>query len=27
MCSPLAGGGELKTLDRYARRFVEWMRG
>lgn len=25
MCSPLAGGGDLATLDRYARRFVEWM--
>jgi sugar phosphate isomerase/epimerase len=27
MCSPLAGGGGLENLDRYARRFVEYMRG
>lgn len=25
MCSPLLHGGELATLDRYARRFVEYM--
>jgi sugar phosphate isomerase/epimerase len=26
MCSPLRDGGDLATLDRYARRFVEYMR-
>lgn len=26
MCSPLADGGDLATLDSYARVFVEWMR-
>jgi sugar phosphate isomerase/epimerase len=26
MCSPLRDGGELGTLDRYARRFLEFMR-
>lgn len=26
MCSALRGGGSLENLDRYARRFVEWMR-
>jgi sugar phosphate isomerase/epimerase len=26
MCSPLRDGGSLETLDRYARRFVEFMR-
>lgn len=26
MCSPLRGGGSLENLDRYARRFVEFMR-
>jgi sugar phosphate isomerase/epimerase len=25
MCSPLLEGGELRTLDEYARRFVEYM--
>jgi hypothetical protein len=25
MCSPLLGGGSLENLDRYARRFVEFM--
>jgi sugar phosphate isomerase/epimerase len=25
MCSPLLGGGDTKTLDRYARRFLEYM--
>jgi len=25
MCSPIAGGGSLENLDRYARRFVEWL--
>lgn len=27
MCSPLLGGGSLENLDRYARRFIEYMRG
>lgn len=27
MCSPLLGGGSEDNLDRYARTFVEWMRG
>lgn len=27
MCSPLLGGGSLENLDRYARRFLEYMRG
>lgn len=27
MCSALRGGGGLENLDRYARRFVEWMGG
>jgi sugar phosphate isomerase/epimerase len=27
MCSPLADGGELAVLDRYARRFLEYMSG
>jgi sugar phosphate isomerase/epimerase len=27
MCSPLLGGGSLENLDRYARRFLEFMRG
>ena len=26
MCSPLRDGGEGPTLDRYARRFVEFLR-
>jgi len=26
MCSPLLGGGSLDNLDRYARRFVEFIR-
>ncbi|HTQ55116.1 MAG TPA: sugar phosphate isomerase/epimerase family protein [Bryobacteraceae bacterium] len=26
MCSPLAGGGSVANLDRYARRFLEFMR-
>lgn len=26
MCSPLRGGGSMENLDRYARRFVDWMR-
>lgn len=26
MCSPLRGGGSLENLDRYARRFVEFLR-
>lgn len=26
MCSPIRGGGSLENLDRYARRYVEWMR-
>jgi sugar phosphate isomerase/epimerase len=26
MCSPLLGGGSLENLDRYARRFIEYMR-
>lgn len=26
LCSPLPGGGGLENLDRYATRFVEWMR-
>ena len=26
MCSPLLGGGSLENLDRYACRFVEWLR-
>lgn len=26
MCSPLRDGGDLETLDRYARRFLEFMR-
>lgn len=26
MCSPLRDGGDLETLDRYARRFIEYMR-
>jgi hypothetical protein len=25
MCSPLLGGGSLENLDRYARRFVEFL--
>jgi sugar phosphate isomerase/epimerase len=27
MCSPLLGGGSLENLDRYARRFIDYMRG
>ena len=27
MCSPLLGGGGMENLDRYARRFREWMAG
>jgi sugar phosphate isomerase/epimerase len=27
MCSPLLGGGSMENLDRYARRFVEFMAG
>jgi sugar phosphate isomerase/epimerase len=27
MCSPLLGGGAPENLDRYARRFLEYMRG
>ena len=27
MCSPLLGGGSIENLDRYARRFLEYMRG
>jgi sugar phosphate isomerase/epimerase len=27
MCSPILGGGSIENLDRYARRFVEYMRG
>lgn len=27
MCSPVRGGGALDNLDRYARTYVEWMRG
>ncbi|HWQ54916.1 MAG TPA: sugar phosphate isomerase/epimerase [Bryobacteraceae bacterium] len=27
MCSPLADGGSMETLDRYARGFLEYMRG
>lgn len=27
MCSPLLGGGSLENLDRYARRFLEYMGG
>lgn len=27
MCSPLADGGDMATLDRYARRFLEYMKG
>jgi len=27
MCSPLLGGGSLENLDRYARRFLEYMKG
>jgi sugar phosphate isomerase/epimerase len=27
MCSPLKGGGSLENLDRYARRFIEFMTG
>jgi sugar phosphate isomerase/epimerase len=27
MCSPLLGGGSIDNLDRYARRFLEYMRG
>lgn len=26
MCSPLRDGGDVETLDRYARRFIEFMR-
>jgi len=26
MCSPLAGGGGMENLDRYARAYVAWMR-
>jgi sugar phosphate isomerase/epimerase len=26
MCSPLRGGGALSNLDRYARRYLEWMK-
>ena len=25
LCSPLRGGGSMENLDRYARRFVDWM--
>lgn len=27
MCSPVRGGGSVENLDRYARGYVEWMRG
>ncbi|MEJ7605930.1 MAG: TIM barrel protein [Bryobacteraceae bacterium] len=27
MCSPLIGGGTLEVLDRYARKFLEYMKG
>ena len=27
MCSPLIDGGGMETLDRYARRFLEWIAG
>ena len=27
MCSPVRGGGSPENLDRYARAYVEWMRG
>jgi sugar phosphate isomerase/epimerase len=27
MCSPLLGGGSMDNLDRYARRFLEYMKG
>jgi sugar phosphate isomerase/epimerase len=27
MCSPLLGGGSMENLDRYARRFLEYMKG
>jgi sugar phosphate isomerase/epimerase len=27
MCSPLLGGGSMENLERYARRFLEYMRG
>ena len=27
MCSPLIDGGSMETLDRYARRFLDYMRG
>ena len=27
MCSPLLGGGDLENLDRYARRFLEFLEG
>jgi sugar phosphate isomerase/epimerase len=27
MCSPILGGGSEENLDRYARKFVAWMRG
>jgi hypothetical protein len=26
MCSPLRGGGSIENLDRYARRFLEFLR-
>lgn len=26
MCSPLAGGGSIENLDRYARQFLEWLK-
>lgn len=25
LCSPLRGGGSMENLDRYARRFIDWM--
>jgi sugar phosphate isomerase/epimerase len=27
MCSPLKGGGSIENLDRYALRFLEFLRG
>lgn len=27
MCSPILGGGSMENLDRYARRFIEFMKG
>ncbi len=27
MCSPLLGGGSIENLDRYAKRFLEWVSG